>query len=674
MSNPENRLTAVAVGTLGFLALRTMLPGGTTPVAFALVGAAWTAALVLVAARPEGVVAFAAGGALGASSAAAFFVEPVAWTTGTAVALAAALAVPSSRRALLSSVGACALPPGLALVTAFSAPEAGNLAREGLSRALRDLPSVLLHVAVLAPAFFLFAEWFRARRPDDESRPRARLAGAFAAVALLGIAAARVHRTWLLVRSPSDVHEWSEPALLADVLALVHHVPLYRPFELVASYTYSPGVPLLHLAVLAPLGLATTATAHHALTFVLDVATAGLAGAALARNERGGPLWRAALAAMGSLATFSVLAASPAAGGMHPDHVLHLGVVATAAFLLRDPSPIVRTKAATAFVVLVPPLLVAFKLTAVGVWVGLGLALLLGERRREWALPLVLSAALSLATIPLFDALFGSFSAYALGLMTKHAVFPSRLPSALLSGVGLVSGLAVFASLRGRPNPSPAVRRVGLFALGVLVTTLPAYLKEGGAWNNLIASALPASLALLALAARYGDAERRGAVVVSTATLVAAAIHPTTGFGKEDLEAARSDHEIAVRALRADVRAGRTPLSLGSTAAFLDAGLPGVPEDLGTSAVELFMAREPAFERHLERVASGRYATIVAEGRFFVAMSSVKVPFAGRYRQAVEGRYCVVNPRSSDGAPAPLTLGERLLVLRRRDLGCAPFW
>jgi hypothetical protein len=39
----------------------------------------------------------------------------------------------------------------------------------------------------------------------------------------------------------------------------------------------------------------------------------------------------------------------------------------------------------------------------------------------------------------------------------------------------------------------------------------------------------------------------------------------------------------------------------------------------------------------------------------------------------VKPRYCVVYPLGDDGRPVTLDLGQRLIILRRRELGCEPW-
>jgi hypothetical protein len=325
----------------------------------------------------------------------------------------------------------------------------------------------------------------------------------------------------------------------------------------------------------------------------------------------------------------------------------------------------------TAGLVLAPPLATAFKLTGAGVGVGLALASLQARRWRALG-PLAASAVLCVATIPLYDALFGHFHEYALGLMSHHEVNWERAVDATRLPQGRLVALALIGTITASGYDQQ--RRLSLLLamlLGLGAVTSLAFFKEGGRANNLVAPALVALVIVLVALGR--DEPGPGRVdVLALAGLVALTAGPLTRSSSDALALARQDHVTAVAFVHEELARGQNPLVHSGTTIWVEAGGQGIPRDQLHPAIELFLARHPAFETHIARVSSGSYGSIVTPGETFLVKTTSGARFGDRMRDAMKG-YCVVYPRRPDGSPIAFEEGEgRLLILRRRDRGCAP--
>jgi len=644
--------------------------------AAALAVASWLALLLGAAPNLSPLARLVLGAVAGISGAALSAISPEQWLVlSLAIALRLIL-LPFTRRDALTLSAAYVVP--LLLFAASLLPGMGD-ARHALLQALSYAAApvwlLALHVAAIASALF----WFSMVGASAERDPRAirRASATISLSATLGLAIAVVKYARLIaaeITVPSDILQWSEPPLLMNVLKMARHVPLYGPRTDVQSFTYSPTVELLQAALLSPFHLSLDIVAHRTLVLGWQLATSAIVAWAL-RPFLGGHtgIARVVRTALVAIACLMVQWASPASPFLHPDHAVHATVAAAIALLLgQDRLP--RWLHDAGLVVL-PVAATAFKLTGAGVGLGLVLATLYDRKVRHLAL-LAVAAILALATVPLYDHLFGDFSGYAIVLMSKHHVFPSKLWPALTGPPGrvmLIAGALAFAT-PGDALRQRDARRLALFMVGLGAITGLAFVKEGGRENNLVAPTLPA-LAIIVVSAMSSKRSASYAAVSSLVALTGIVLSPERRLMVDPVSSgiAMADHRVAVDFVRAELRAHRHPLVHTGTTIWVDAGGPGIPRDLLHPAIELLLAGDPAFQTHLTRLSSGIYDSIATVGGAFTAELTRNVDLGAAMRRAVTDRYCVVYPSDVGGRPAPLTdAAGRLVILRRKDLGCAP--
>lgn len=627
---------------------------------------AWAALLGGVDSRASSIARFASAAAAGLSGAALWHSSPEAWAR-VSIAVAVRLALfPAARREVFTLSAPVVVPASLVAVTVvFGLDDARHALFQTVLLAARPLASLFVDATAITAAF-----WLSTRRMHESGGPVPRESAVPSLVCFAGLAFAagvRSRLTFAEVLAPCE-RQWAEAPLLLNVLKHSLGQPLYADFDRVDSFTYSPTFELLESALLSPFHASLRIGAHRALVLVWQWATASILTWALL-PRLGGTTRSARFARAGCVfvAFLCVQWASPASPFLHPDHAVHLVVAVVAAGLLRCDRE--RSRAFRVGAALAPPIAAAFKLTGGGVGIGLALAALV-ERRRSMIAPLFIAAAASLAIIPAYDFAFGRFSDYAVRLMARHDVLWGRLPDVVSSSQGrlilLASALCIAAGSRTRAMPPLAAFMVGLGALTGL-----AFLKAGGRPNNLVAPALVAVF-IIYLALSEGGAPRFVDVVAASA-LVAIGAGRLREPDVDGFQAMRSDYGAAVAFVRHELAADRNPLVHLGTTIWIAAGGKGVPKDQLVSAVELYLARDPAYERHLQRLASGLYGSIVTPGVTFVAESTVGGRFGDDMRRAVRDRYCQVYPMKADGTAMPAELASnRLVILKRRDLGCSP--
>jgi hypothetical protein len=454
---------------------------------------------------------------------------------------------------------------------------------------------------------------------------------------------------------PGDLKIWSEAPALTNLLKLKVGQPFYGPLERVNSYSYSPGLELVQYALLRPFQLELSLRAHRALGLLWQVLSAAILARALwpwlsarLRPTLGGFAFPALLIALANVTLSSLLAPH-----VHPDHLLMVCFSAALALCLRSEAFERRDWLALACLPVVATL---FKLTGAGIGVGLGLAVLF-ERRWQALAPLSVGALLALATIPLFNATLGQFSAYAIRLQASHPVFWGRLVEVPGSGPGLiflVSALAVVAAAWAgvaRPNVRAATRCL-LLTFGFGLPSLVAYCKLGGRDNSLLPFAIGGSVALITLfgdassSPPMPDAERprlRGVaplllVMFWIALSTAGSVEPVVGDSRRQLLAA---HAREVAWLRSMFAQGRHPLSQGM-AAWLELGRRDVPLDRLSSASELDLGHWPnAFET---RLLNGTY-----DGLYLSASALNDNALFVRLRAQISARYRIAEPADLHG-------------------------
>lgn len=471
---------------------------------------------------------------------------------------------------------------------------------------------------------------------------------------------------------PSDLQIWSEAPALTNLLKLHSGQPFYGALAQVNSHSYSPGLELTQFTLLRPFHLELSLRAHRALGLVWQILSALILARALWPWV--GTRLKATLGRMGApvllLALANVTLSSLLAPHVHPDHLLLLCFSAALALCLRAEPFLRRDWLALA---LLPAVGVLFKLTAAGIGVGLVFAVLL-ERRWQALAPLAIGAALALASVPLFDAILGPFSLYAIALQAAPTVFWGRLAAVPGSAPGLiflVSSLATAgaASLGVERAHARAAARCLALTCGIGAPSLVAYGRLGGRSNSLLPLAIGGSVVLFTLLGgsssssreRNVDAQRGPPaaalllVMFWIAFSVGGNVEPVVGESRREVLAGYA-REVAW--LRSMFARGLHPLSQG-TAAWLEAGRRDVPLDRLNSASDLDLGHWPnAFET---RLLDGTY-----DGLYFSASALTQNPIFLRLRAPLEARFRVVEPRNLHGA-WPATDGG-YVILQKRSL------
>lgn len=613
--------------------------------------------------------ALASAAVAGTAGAVLWVASPSQWIHVLLATALRLLLAPSTARERLVLTVPVVVPAALLGISALAGlDDARHVLIEPMRNAVPDPATAALHAAAIAAALWLSLR--PAESSDASQRALFRSAAvtgvALAAVAWALFAHARATLTEVLL--PFDAHQWSEAPLLLNVLKMREHVPLFSdPFE-VRSYTYSPTFELIQAAILSPFHRSLDIVSHRVLVVGWEIATAVIVACLLFRRLGGTTLpGRLARAALCCSAVLLLEWVSPASPYLHPDHAVHVAVAAAIGLLLVEGAP---SKGVLVGLILAAVVAFVFKLTGVGVGLGLGLIAAL-ERRRDLAACVAIAAVLSLASLALYNAAFGRFTDYAVVLMSRHPLASIRLIGVPVFPIGrwIIAGLVL--GLTAGAGGQRSARRLALLAVGIGAVTILAYLKDGGRANNLVAPALPALV--LAFFWSGERAGRRYSDVASLCALSALTLGKLPDSGAARARISTLDQLTALHYVREDLAAGRRPLVQSGTSLFLQAGGGGVPWDQLHPAIELFLAGHPAFETFLARLASGRYDTIVTPGTVFTSRTASGLPFGQRLQSAVKPRYCVVYPLGADGRPVTLDLGQRLIILRRRELGCEPW-
>jgi len=475
-------------------------------------------------------------------------------------------------------------------------------------------------------------------------------------LALLSVAVLAARLSWLVsvASIPTDLSVWSEAPFLVNMLKLRAGLPLYGAMADANSYSYSPGVELLHYPLLRPLGLDLSLGAHRVLVIAYQVLSTFVLSAALWPRLRsklfgllGGLALPALVATLGCAVFSSFLAPH-----VHPDHALMLCFSLALWLVLREPQSPWPLWVALA---VLPALATAFKLTGAGIGLGLVLAFA-WERRFDALLALALGALLALGTIPLFDASLGQFSTYAIGLQASHELewsralaIPASPPGRLLL-VALVA-LGVLRRARGRSETWLSCLRVLWLTLGFALPSLFAYAKQGGRVNSLLPLTLGACVILILVLGERGLPKQSAAgmppavVPAFAACLLAIALTacfpsaPLVGSARHGLQAIQ---DRATRWVRDETAAGRRPLLGLGTAAWIAAGRRDVPKDQLTSASEMFFGHRPELDAFRGRLLGQSYDRL-----FFPASAVFSNPLLVGLRPELERRYEVVEPRGS---------------------------
>lgn len=462
-------------------------------------------------------------------------------------------------------------------------------------------------------------------------RASSRVAIAVASFALAALAA-RLAYVVGLARLDSELF-WPEAPMLVNALKLAAGEVLYGAKADLDSYSYAPLLDVTHRALLRPFGLELDLHAHRVLVFLAQALAAGVLLAAsrpwLRRLGRAGA---AAAVLLVILACFSNLLAPT----VHPDHALLVCFAVAMALVLADdrlPRPV-----RDALLVLLTPVAVGFKLSGGGLGVALVAIALRRRRFRDLAL-LAVSAVLSLATLPLFDRLFGAYSFYAITLQRSHPLELAHLtrPEWWPFGAALViASVAVVVSRRARATTRPAEDALVL-TLVMAVASFPAAAKYAGRENNGAVVLVGAVVVLVLLAAEAGA--HAAAVLATTAWLLVAAAPVRVAPSASMRADVHADTERMADVVREDARAGERTLLLTSVLPWIRAGRRDVPRDRWHSAIELWFGRHPEGALLPERIAAGRYRSVVASGNELHALAGPAEGFQRAVAAALASRY-----------------------------------
>jgi hypothetical protein len=278
-------------------------------------------------------------------------------------------------------------------------------------------------------------------------------------------------------------------------------------------------------------------------------------------------------------------------------------------------------------------------------------------RRSRWV-ALALGAALSLATIPLFDATMGLFSLYAIKLQSSHPILWSEWPRVFREPAGRIfvvalAALAVSFTSRARDAERARARdqavRAMLVTIGVALPSVVAFLKLGGRSNSLLPMAIGGTVVLARLAAAVRRADgRHDALPLAVALASALALCPThgavTGAFRADVVAR---HARAVALIARETHAGRRTLFAEGTAAWIEAGRRDIPLDRWQTVSELVMGQHTAAEAFFARLEDGTYATVITSARALDPGASV----IGLRLSAILARAYRVEPAGAEEGP-----------------------
>ncbi len=531
-----------------------------------------------------------------------------AWSMGLA------LAVPAAFGLVLTFAGAGSLLVTTLRVAAPVAP---------LELAARTTCRALVAVVCLRPA---------------EVRARLGLLLAFAATALVAL---RVAFVASLARVDGELY-WPETPLLVNALKLENHQRLYGDPTALDSYSYSPLLDVIHRALLRPFGLGLELFAHRGLVLFDQAAAFAILLWALWKPLRNlaVPLQVTAGATLAFAALANLLA--PA---VHPDHPLLLCFAVAVALVVAPErfSPRLRDAA----LLLVTPAAAAFKLSGAGIGAALAIAAMARRDKRSLAL-LAGSGALTVGTIPLFDALFGSFSFYAITVQRSHPMEWRRLlevPYLLYFAYAVGSVLAVFAFLRRGAIPAETrAKTSALLALATCIAlfSLPGAAKHAGRENNLSLLFVGFTVLCVFLAAhapRY--AAGLFAFVIWGALLTRP---PSLPLASDQRRAIAEDTRALAEIVERDAREGEQTLLLTTVLPWIRAGRTDAPRDRYHSAVELFFGGFPEGRLLFERIASGKYRTVVVSAGDRSARGGPTDEFEAAIRESIARAY-VERPR-----------------------------
>jgi hypothetical protein len=419
---------------------------------------------------------------------------------------------------------------------------------------------------------------------------------------------------------PYDFVTWADDYVLTELVKLRRGAALYGTFQDANSFIYAPGLPLLHRALLGPMGLDLSVVANRVLSQAWLV-SAALVALVVARDlvdsaPHAPRLHRAARVVAAFAALLLAGYASPVADSMHPGNLELLVLTVAALALARFPR--LGAAARIGIALALPAIAFTVKQSAGSVAVAIAIAALASPGRRRLRLGTALAALVSapLAIAALQIATSGGFGAWALFVPTHQPLEPWRIGRDLprwslgVAPVLLLAAASVaLAARRFREPRHAALLRVALVPIAYAPFALVSLAKVLGGTNNLASIAFFATLLAMPLVARaldVGFGTAAGALVAAAAIAQLLLLGPHFRVPRaEDFEAARSLCSfVAARA-----RCGeRVWLDQGS-ACLADAG-GDVPLDRDNAYLELRMAGLDPFAATAFRVERETYDVI----------------------------------------------------------------
>ncbi len=612
-----------------------------------------------------------------------FGLDPALWLLSACtwcVALPFAYASAADRRAVLPASTLAVVLPALAIVGLLGAggPGATALRMELTAGWPTSEESLGALLATFVAGAVSFASVCDGARIPRLAKWLSTMAGAGLVLLLL------VRGRWMLssITWPHEL-QWSESPLLLNLLKLELGVPVYGPAEDCNSYSYSPLLELLHTALLRPFGLNLSLTANRALLLLWHIlATLTLCWALLPYtksfirkiHESAAPSWLAAVATSAfALCAWLAVTSSFIAPLLHPDHLMMVAFCLAIALVLGEER--LPRWAFRLGLVAVPVLATSAKLTGAGIGLGLVLAFAWPWRPVElgW---LALAAVLSLATIPLFDATLGQFSAYAIELQASHPIRWQLWSDSLRSGAGkaLLSAAAmvllVWMAQRLQPSNDGSKRRalkdagrLALLTLGFSLPSMLAYLKEGGRENSL----LPWVISATALGIRFSPllASRWPLFAPAALGVLLLAAPPERTQSQQERANASARAEKLATLAQHEVQLGRSTLLYGATSLWLSVLPDQLPLDRPQSIYELALAKHPALRTFRKRLSSGYYDSIVLSSHLLEEEQPRRTGFGAIIGQ----HFRLLSPESEPGPGEVTPLLYRFMPERAHPAG-----
>ena len=427
---------------------------------------------------------------------------------------------------------------------------------------------------------------------------------------------------------PWDLRMFSESTLLTSMLKLTAgHGPYSRPADQ-NSFLYAPGLEYLTFGLLRPFGAQLDIRACRAVTVLVGLAAALVAGRIAVRfaESLGTVSHPRAARFVAASAAALVVFKSFTADACHPDNLycLHAMLVIALCSAAIDR----QSFRLAALAVVVAGLGVAVKQTALPGALG-ALVVVLGLCRRSFGL----ARSAALAAMTTFSVLaaawlvfHGEGKFWALDLPSHQAIEPERIfglvghvmnvPHRVLLVLTFVPSV-LYLAMRAGPRARLVLGPWLVVGAAEVLPSLASYFKVLGWWNNLTILDLWAALPVLGVLAHVVHAPRderspvARAVAGGAAVTLLVALMPTRAWPRHGQFVLGRALDAAVAS---DVADGQRVLVSMGCATLVHAGVRDVPLDRVSSIGERFVAGLDDFEETKSRFASRYYGKIYLLG------------------------------------------------------------